>query len=54
MGDPKKPARPPSSVNPDRPMLVLAHRGCRDRVPESNPQAFEAAAALGVDGIEER
>jgi glycerophosphoryl diester phosphodiesterase len=46
----------PSAPKPDHPleshMLVLAHRGCHDEVPENTMQAFAAAAASGVDGIE--
>lgn len=33
-------------------MLVLAHRGYHAHVPENTLAAFEAAAGLGVDGIE--
>jgi glycerophosphoryl diester phosphodiesterase len=33
-------------------MLVIAHRGCHGHVPENTLQAFAAAAASGVDGIE--
>ena len=33
-------------------MLILAHRGYHHAVPENTLAAFEAAVALGVDGIE--
>jgi glycerophosphoryl diester phosphodiesterase len=33
-------------------MLVIAHRGYHRNVPENTLAAFDAAAALGVDGIE--
>jgi len=33
-------------------MLVIAHRGARTAVPENTLAAFEAAVALGVNGIE--
>ena len=33
-------------------MLVLAHRGCHAELPENTLAAFDAAVALGVDGIE--
>jgi len=33
-------------------MLLLAHRGCPVDAPENTLAAFEAAVALGVDGIE--
>lgn len=33
-------------------MLVLAHRGYHQHVPENTLEAFEAAAKLGVDGFE--
>jgi len=33
-------------------MLILAHRGYHAAVPENTLAAFEAAVALGVDGIE--
>jgi glycerophosphoryl diester phosphodiesterase len=33
-------------------MLVFAHRGCHDDVPENTMQAFAAATASGADGIE--
>lgn len=33
-------------------MLVLAHRGYHQQAPENTLEAFEAAARLGVDGIE--
>ena len=33
-------------------MLVIAHRGYHAKISENTPAAFEAAVALGVDGIE--
>lgn len=33
-------------------MLVIAHRGYHAKIFENTPAAFEAAVALGVDGIE--
>ena len=33
-------------------MLILSHRGFHERAPENTLAAFDAAAALGVDGIE--
>jgi glycerophosphoryl diester phosphodiesterase len=33
-------------------MLVLSHRGYHVQLPENTLEAFEAAAAMGVDGIE--
>src|SRR3954469_22899922 len=33
-------------------MLLFAHRGFHARAPENSMAAFEAAVALGVDGIE--
>ena len=33
-------------------MLVIAHRGAHTAVPENTLAAFEAAVALGVNGIE--
>jgi len=34
------------------PMLVISHRGYHVRAPENTLESFEAAVALGVDGIE--
>src|SRR5579864_277216 len=33
-------------------MLVISHRGYHVRAPENTLESFEAAIALGVDGIE--
>ena len=42
---------PTARSQPDRP-LILAHRGANRLAPENTLPAFEAAAALGADGVE--